>query len=393
MREYCRETWIEVNLDAVKHNLQAFRRHIPQRTNIMAVVKANGYGHGAVQVGRHALAHGADSLAVALLDEAIVLRKAGITAPVLVLGFTPVDCVKTAADWNVDLTAFQLDWLHAAHDLLDALPAAKPLGIHLKVDTGMGRIGSQSTEELLSQVRFLSESKTLQWKGIFTHFACADEADTSHVTSQHNRFQQFLTAVEESGFQLPLVHCNNSAASIAFPEWGYDTIRLGISLYGLYPSGYVKERNMIQLAPALSLKTKIAHAKQMADSLTVSYGATYTAEPGETIATLPIGYADGFPRAFSNRGAALFRGKRVPVVGRVCMDQMMISLGRDSDAQVGEEIVLYGRQGEEEISLDEIAHHLGTINYEVACMLNHRIPRVYLIDGEVVEVAHLIGEK
>lgn len=386
MKPYCRDTWVEVNLDAIGANVRAFRAHIPKQTGIMAVVKADGYGHGSVQVAREAIAAGASSLGVAMLDEAIVLRKAGITEPVLVLGYTPLDSVERAHAWDVELTAYHADWIREANQLLlQNGSVGKPLGIHLKTDTGMGRIGVRTIAELLAVTEALTASERLAWTGIFTHFACADEPDTRHVNAQHDRFQVMLAALREKGYRLPAVHCCNSAAAIVFPEWGYDTIRLGISLYGLYPSPYVKERQDIQLVPALSLKTRIAHVKTADEPFTVSYGATYTAQAGEQVATLPIGYADGFSRAFSNRGIALHNGLRASIVGRVCMDQTMIRIDQ-GDARVGDEVVLYGKQGSEEFSLDEAAAMLGTINYEVPCMLNARVPRIYLRNYECVEI-------
>jgi alanine racemase len=391
MKPFCRDTWVEVDLDAIRANVQTFRQHLPAATGIMAVVKADGYGHGSVQVAKEALAAGADSLAVAMLDEAVVLRQAGIEAPILVLGYTPVDSVEVASRLQVELTAYSEEWIFQAEQRLQNVASA-PVGIHIKTDTGMGRLGVRTVEELMRVADAVEHSNRLAWTGIFTHFACADEADTTHVRRQHDTFQSFLQALRQAGKQLPKVHCCNTAAAIAFPEWGYDTIRLGIGLYGLYPSPYMKEQAAVSLQPALSLKTRIAQVKVAAEPFTVSYGATYTAQPGEQVATLPIGYADGYSRLLSNRGAVLYGGKRAPVVGRVCMDQIMVRI-EQGEAQVNDEVVLYGRQGEEEISLDEVASLLGTINYEVPCMLNHRIPRVYLRQGKEIATVHLLTEK
>ncbi|MFF0829711.1 alanine racemase [Brevibacillus sp. NPDC003359] len=391
MKSFCRDTWVEVDLDAIRANLKTFRRHLPEKTGIMAVVKADGYGHGAVHVGKEALASGADSLAVALLDEALVLRKAGITAPILVLGYTPVESIVTASELEVELTAYSVEWLTNANDIL-LKNDHKPVGIHVKTDTGMGRLGVRTKEDLLAVVRALEECSKLKWTGIFTHFSCADEPDTTHVRRQHDLFQSFLQALREANKTLPTVHCCNTAAAIAFPDWGYDTIRLGIGLYGLYPSLYMKERADVILAPALALKTRIAHVKKADEPYTVSYGATYAAQSDEWIATLPIGYADGYSRLLSNRGEVLYNGSRYPIAGRVCMDQIMVSLN-STEAEVNDEVVLYGKQGDEEISLDEIADLLGTINYEVPCMLNYRIPRLYLRDQKVTDVFHPLTMK
>ncbi len=391
MKSFCRDTWVEVDLDAIRANLEAFRRHLPEKTGIMAVVKADGYGHGAVHVGKEALASGADSLAVALLDEALILRRAGITAPILVLGYTPVESIVTASELEVELTAYSVEWITEANEILRENDH-KPIGIHVKIDTGMGRLGVRTTEDLFAVVGALEECSKLKWTGIFTHFACADEPDTTHVRRQHVLFQSFLQALREANKTLPTVHCCNTAAAIAFPDWGYDTIRLGIGLYGLYPSLYIKERADVILVPALALKTKIAHVKKADEPFTVSYGATYTAQPDEWIATLPIGYADGYSRLLSNRGEVLYNGSRYPIAGRVCMDQIMVSL-KSTEAAVNDEVVLYGKQGDEEISLDEIADLLGTINYEVPCMLNYRIPRLYLRDQKVTDVFHPLTMK
>lgn len=331
-------------------------------------------------------------LGVAMLEEAMVLRQAGIKAPILVLGYTPVDGVLRASEWDVTLTAYHESWVEEAEQLLAQAEMNRPVDIHVKLDTGMGRIGVRTQAELLALVTRLQSAANLRWTGIFTHFACADEEDTTHVRGQYERFQTLLASLRQHGIALPTVHCCNTAAAIAFPDWGYDMIRFGIGLYGLYPSMYLKERHDVELTPALSLKTRIAHLKTAQEAMTVSYGATYTAKPKEMIATLPIGYADGFLRALSNRGFALHAGKRVPIVGRVCMDQTMVRLD-EGTAQVGDEVVLYGKQGEAEISLDEVAALLGTINYELPCLLNYRVPRVYKRSGEAVQVQHQLFKK
>ncbi|MGG1348404.1 alanine racemase [Bacillus subtilis] len=388
MIKLCREVWIEVNLDAVKKNLRAIRRHIPYKSKIMAVVKANGYGHGSIEVARHALEHGASELAVASVEEGIVLRKAGITAPILVLGFTSLSCVKKSAAWNITLSAFEVDWMKKANEILEKEAGANRLAIHINVDTGMGRLGVRTKEELLEVVKALKASEFLSWTGIFTHFSTADEPDTTLTKLQHEKFISFLSFLKKQGIELPTVHMCNTAAAIAFPEFSADMIRLGIGLYGLYPSAYIKQLNLVKLEPALNLKARIAYVKTMwTEPRTVSYGATYVAEPNEVIATLPIGYADGYSRALSNRGFVLHRGKRVPVAGRVTMDMIMVSLGENGEGKQGEEVVIYGKQNGAEISVDEVAEMLNTINYEVVSTLSRRIPRFYIRDGEIFKVS------
>ncbi|MDA7027880.1 alanine racemase [Bacillus sp. CLL-7-23] len=387
MTKLCREVWIEVNLDAIKKNLRAFHHYIPNKSKIMAVVKANAYGHGAVEVARHALEHGASELAVAGLEEGIILRKAGIKAPILVLGFTPLKCVKEASAWNIELSAFQVDWIKKANEILEKEAVSSRLAIHINVDTGMGRLGVRRGEELLAIVEALTASKFLKWTGIYTHFSTADEPDTTLTRLQHDKFISFLRYLKNQGIELPTVHMNNTAATIAFPEYSADMIRLGIGMYGLYPSEYIKQLNLVKLIPALSLKARIAYVKTMiTEPRTISYGATYIADLGEIIATLPIGYADGYSRELSNRGFVLHDGRRVPVVGRVTMDQIMVSLG-EGDGKQGDEVVIYGRQKGAEISVDEVAEMLDTINYEVVSTLSRRIPRFYIRDGEILKVS------
>ncbi len=388
MTKLCREVWIEVDLDAIKKNLRAIRRHIPNKSKIMAVVKANGYGHGSVEVARHALENGASELAVASVEEGIVLRKAGITAPILVLGFTSLSCVKKSAAWNIELTAFQVDWIQKANKILENEESTDRLGIHINVDTGMGRLGLRTKEELLAVVKALTASKFLRWAGIYTHFSTADEPDTTLTKLQHDKFISFLSFLKNQGIELPTVHMNNTAAAIAFPEYSADMIRLGIGMYGLYPSDYIKQLGLVLLEPALSLKARIAYVKTMrTEPRTVSYGATYIAEPDEVIATLPVGYADGYSRELSNRGIVLHRGRRVRVAGRVTMDMIMVSLGEDGEGKQGEEVVIYGQQKGAEITVDEVADMLNTINYEVVSTLSRRIPRFYIRDGEIIKVS------
>ncbi|MFT0801045.1 alanine racemase [Bacillus swezeyi] len=387
MKKLCREVWVEVDLDAIKKNLRAIRHHIPNKSKIMAVVKANAYGHGSVEVARHALEHGASELAVASVEEGIVLRKAGITAPILVLGFTPLRCVKESAAWKITLSAFQVDWIKEANEILEKEAETDRLAIHINVDTGMGRLGVRTKEKLLEIVKALTASKFLRWEGIFTHFSTADEPDTTLTRLQHDKFISFLRFLKDQGIELPTVHMNNTAAAIAFPEFSADMIRLGIGMYGLYPSAYIKQLNLVKLIPALSLKARIAYVKTMlTEPRTISYGATYIADRGEVIATLPVGYADGYSRALSNRGVVLYRGRRVPVAGRVTMDMIMVSLG-ESEGKQGEEVVIYGRQKGAEISVDEIAEMLDTINYEVVSTISRRVPRIFIRDGEILKVS------
>lgn len=414
MDKFYRDTWVEVNLDDIRTNIQTFRKHIPEKTQIMAVVKADAYGHGSVEVAREALAAGATSLAVAFLDEGIVLRKAGITCPILILGYTPIRAVQKAYEWNISCTVFQTNWIKKAEEILNkkqgkkkvnnhgdkpedkhdqdkkeiSIQGRKRLSVHIIIDTGMGRIGVRTKKVLLSVVKGIYRSDVFQWDGIYTHFATADSPDITYLNHQFERFQSYLEFLREKGYKLPAIHCCNTAAAMTHPEWGFHFIRLGIGMYGLYPSVYIKSLNILNLKPALQVKTRVSNVKFMQKPFGISYGVTYIASPGEQIITLPIGYGDGFS-LLSNKGSVLLQGQRFSVVGRVTMDQCMVSVGKIK-AKVGEEVVIYGRSGNEEITLEEVAEQIGTINYEVACMLNYRIPRVYIKQHKVVSVRNLL---
>lgn len=379
---YYRDTVAEVNLDAIGHNVRAFRSWLPGETGIMAIVKANGYGHGAEPVARTALMNGAHSLGVATLDEAIELQDAGIDAPILVMGYIPERGLSVAIERDIRITVYRSDHMQQVIDIATKL--RKQAIVHLKVETGMGRLGVR-LHEAPELVKLALHSGRIQLEGLFTHFACADENDKTYTHKQALLFKKILQACKNVGTDFPLVHCGNSATAIDLPQYGYNLVRVGISLYGFYPSNEVN-REHVRLQPAMTLKTKIVHLKQVGPQSGISYGATYRTKANETIATLPIGYADGFSRSLSNRGCALVRGRRVSIVGRVCMDQTMLRLPDDLHAELGDEVILYGRQGDEEIHVDEIADLLGTINYEVTCMVSRRVPRIYKQNGHLTEI-------
>ncbi|WP_246569896.1 alanine racemase [Lentibacillus saliphilus] len=370
MAHFYRPTWAHIDLDAIGYNINQIRKTIPKHTSIMAVVKANGYGHGAVQVAKKALESGANKLAVALLEEALVLRDSGITAPILVFGRVAPADVHIATQNNITLTFFQKEWLEAV-----ALhPSETPLEVHMKWDTGMGRVGVRTEEELTAILEALQKAKNIKLKGIYTHFATADEAACDHFNEQNSRFQQ-LKALFEKKWSSPVVyHTGNSAASSRYPEKMYDGIRFGIAMYGLYPSQTTKVEHPIDLKPAFSLHSRLIHVKKVEKGATISYGATYEAKTDEWIGTIPIGYADGWLRKLQGIDV-LVNGKRMPIVGRICMDQTMIRL--DQHYPIDTKVTLIGRQGREEISMDDVATWLDTINYEIPCIISDRVPRVY----------------
>ncbi|GAA5347045.1 alanine racemase [Planifilum fimeticola] len=379
---YFRDTVAEVDLDAIRHNVRQFRKHLPESVRLMAVVKADAYGHGAVPVARAALSAGADCLAVAFLDEALELRAAGVSAPILVMGYTPPRAVGEAIRNNITLTVYSEEVVEALGR--QAAREGKSVDVHVKVDTGMGRLGLLE-EEMSAFLRHLARFPHLRIGGLFTHFACADESDKGYTRFQYRRLLGFVDRLREAGADAPLIHCSNSAAAIDLPEYGHSLVRLGISMYGYYPSEEVNRR-AVRLKPALTLKTRIVRLKRPPAGTGISYGKTVTVDGSRWIATVPIGYADGLSRRLSNRGSALVRGRRVPIVGRVCMDQTMLDVTEAMPAAVGDEVVLYGRQGDEVISVDEVARLLDTISYEVTCAVGRRVPRVYLEGGKRVGV-------
>lgn len=353
----------------------------------MAIVKANGYGHGALRVAEAALSAGAGSLGVAFLDEALQLRHGGFTCPIFVMGYTEPAGYAVAIQHGIDLTFYDLHNLREVGERATELKQSAY--IHIKVDTGMGRLGLIDEQELIYMVKYIENHPYLEWRGLFTHYACADEQDKQSTIQQADRFQQTITALKKEGFKLPLVHAGNSATGIDLPELTFDMVRLGISLYGFYPSEDVK-RDQIALQPALSWKTKIVQLKEVPANTPISYGGTYRTKGVERIATLPVGYADGYTRLLTGKGEVLVRGHRVPVVGRICMDQMMINVTDILDVKLEDEVVLIGSQGNETVSAEEMATWIGTINYEIPCKIGLRVPRIYLQKDTVVHTDNYI---
>ncbi|MBL0389303.1 alanine racemase [Tumebacillus sp. ITR2] len=379
---FVRPTWAEVHLDNLAHNIQGIHAQLPAGTRLMAVVKAGGYGHGAVPVARKALQSGATYLAVSSVDEALELRKAGIRAPILVLGYTPPGQAALVVEHDLTQTLYQEEMLQALNQ--EALEVGKLARVHVKADTGMGRLGFTSVEETVRFVRLAQSLPGVVVEGLFTHFATADEADKSYAEEQVARWNDILRALSDEGLQIPLQHISNSAGILNFPQLPGNMVRLGISMYGCYPSEDVPRD--VKLRPVMKLVSQIVHLKDVEPGTKISYGATFEAKRPTKIATIPIGYADGYSRQLSNRGELLVRGRRARIAGRVCMDQLMIDVTEIDDVQVGDEVVLYGAQGEDEITLDEVASLIGTISYEVLCAVGRRVPRMYMEGTEIVEV-------
>ncbi|MEA3377332.1 MAG: alanine racemase [Chloroflexota bacterium] len=365
-----RPTWLEVDLEAIAYNVRQIKRFVGPAVEILAVLKADAYGHGALKVARTALNNGASFCGVASVNEALRLREAGIDAPILVLGYTPAWLAREALLHNVTLTLYDADVARIYSRAATSL--RRTARIHIKVDTGMGRLGllPDEVDPFVEEIRDLPD---LDVEGIFTHFSVADE-DLSYTRWQLNRFHQVLDHLRGKGITFRKIHCANSSATLRLPESHFNMVRLGLAMYGLRPSVHVSLPEGSR--PALSWKTSVAQVKTLPPGSYVSYGNTYQTTDEETIAVIPVGYADGFRRAPTRWQAVLVRGRRAPIVGRVCMDQTMISVDHIPGVRVGDEVVLIGRQGDDEITTEQVADWLGTINYEVISEILARVPRV-----------------
>lgn len=388
LKSLLRPTWVEVNLDHVAYNMQAIRRLIKPGTEVMAVVKGDDCGHGAVEIAQTVLQNGASCLAVAIPDEGIELRRAGIVAPILVLGNIFPEHAKLVVVHDLIPTVYSRPLAEALSR--EAVSTGKTIKIHIKIDTGMGRIGVPAGEEAVSFVKEVVKLPGLQVEGVFTHFAKADYRDKSYTYQQFAKYMTVIEALKKQGIEVPKKHVANSATIIDLPEMHLDMVRTGILVYGLYPSDEVhKER--VHLRPALEWKTRLSEIKKVPPGTAISYGCIYITKGEEVIGTLPVGYADGFTRMLTGKAEVLIRGRRVPVVGRICMDQCMIRVD-DFKPEIGEEVVLIGRQGDEYISVEELAEKIGTFKSEILCSISRRVPRVYYSGGKVVKMRNLIGE-
>ena len=372
----------DIDLDAIAINIQQLKKVTSPGALFMAVVKANAYGHGAVEVARQALAGGADWLGVARIHEGMALRKAGIQGKILVLNYTPPEFAPLALEHDLALTVFDLDTAKAIADT--AAAAGRQISAHLKSDTGMGRLGLRPTGEKATgldpdrmdlAIRIAS-LPGLDLEGIFTHFAAADSRDPAYTEKQFALFGEYIGELRKRGLEFKLRHAANSAAIIAHPHTHLDMVRAGIALYGLNPSAEVN-LDHLDTRPVMALKARLVHVKKVPAGFCVSYGMTYRAPRPTTIATIPLGYADGYSRLLSSKGTMLVRGQRAPIVGRVCMDLTMLDVGHIKGVRTGDEAVALGRQGDETISADEIAGVLGTINYEIVSSITARVPRIF----------------
>lgn len=381
--------YAEIDMDAIAENFRVMHERISPKTKMVAVIKTDGYGHGAVPIAR--MIQPEDYIwgfAVATMTEAMILRKNQITKPVLILGYTFEEDYEDLIRYEIRPVVFKLDM---AKELSQAaVQLKKTLSIHIGLDTGMSRIGFSDTEESIKTIREIASLPGIRIEGMFTHFAKADELDKASANRQFERYMHFAHRLEEAGVAIPLKHVSNSAALMELADMNLDLVRAGISIYGIYPSEEVS-RDSMKLTPAMSLHSRIVYIKEIETGTQISYGGTFTAPHPMRIATIPVGYGDGYPRMLSNKGFVLIREKRARILGRICMDQFMVDVTDIPEAQELDEVVLVGRQGNEEITVDELGDLCGRFSYEFICDIGKRVPRIYTKNHEVYLVRDCSG--
>ncbi|MBP1888688.1 alanine racemase [Clostridium moniliforme] len=386
MKELIRPVWAEINLDSLAYNMKNIKK-LANGREVIGVVKADAYGHGSVEVSKVLLENGASRLAVAIITEAVELRKNNIKAPIMILGYTPLEFGETLVNNDIEQTVYDLEYAKSLSDI--AINMGKKAKIHIALDTGMGRIGFLPNEDSLNKVLEIASLKGIEIVGIFTHFSTADEENKEYTYEQFSKIKNFNNMLLEKGLDIPLKHASNSGAIIDLPETYLDCVRAGIILYGYYPSDEVKKEKL-PLKTVLTLKTKIVHVKKLDKDMYISYGRTFKTERDSIIATIPIGYADGYSRLLSGKAKVIVNGKFAKVVGRICMDQCMIDVTDIEDVKVGDEVILLGEENNLKFNADDMAKIIGTINYDVLCMIKHRIPRVYIKDNKIFKTINYI---
>lgn len=381
-----------VDLDAIRFNMDSMKANIAPETKIVGVIKTDGYGHGAVPIAKEL--EPLDYMfgfATATAEEAMILRNCGIRKPIMILGYTFPYSYRDMIDNDIRLTVFRDDMAQQLSECMtepeidrDGKNDIKKAKIHIKVDTGMSRIGIRPDEEGIAFVKRMLHLPGIEVEGIFTHFAKADELDKTNAEEQIRSFKEFIARTEaETGYKIPVCHCSNSAGIVELKEANMDVVRAGITLYGLWPSGEVA-KDIVKLRPAMELKSRIVYVKEVEPGTAVSYGGTFVAERRTRVATIPVGYGDGYPRGLSNKGYVLLHGRKAPVIGRVCMDQFMIDVTDIGEAAEGDEVTLIGRDKENCITMEELGELSGRFNYELACCIGKRVPRIYLKSGKIV---------
>ena len=380
MRPYSR-VYATVNLDAVASNMRSMRDNLPASTLIMGSVKADGYGHGSVPVAKTIEPY-VFGYAVATIDEGIILRRHGINKTILILGVTHESRYEDLLRYDIRTAMFQYEKAKKLSDL--ALKQGKKAVVHLALDTGMSRIGMKADREHAKEAAAIAALEGIEVEGLFTHFARADETDKSADEEQYRRYKEFLGYLKELGVKIPIRHCSNSAGIVESLESNHmDMVRAGIAIYGMYPSDEV-DHNSVKLTPAMEIKSCITYIKEIEAGTAVSYGGTFVADHTMKVATIPVGYGDGYVRSLSGKGDVLIHGKRAAILGRICMDQFMVDVTDIPDVQEDDEVTLLGSDGAECITMEELAEKSGGFHYEMICDIGKRIPRVYLKDGKVV---------
>ena len=363
-----------INLDAIRSNVKLLKGHINKATKLMVIVKANAYGHGAAEVSK-ALDSMVDAYGVAIIEEAIELRKVGITKPILILGYTPKEQFDLVVSYDIIQTIYQYEM--AEEMSKEAIKQGKTAKIHIKLDTGMSRLGFSASDESINSIKKISTLKGIKIDGLFSHFAKADDADKESVEQQINRFEEFGSLLRQEGIDIPNCHISNSAGMIEYPEAEYDMVRCGIVIYGIYPSDQI-DQSSIRLIPALEIKSHVIYIKEIPAGTGISYGSTFITQRKTKLATIPVGYADGYSRNMSNIGKVIIRGQYAPIIGRVCMDYFMVDITDISDVKQGEVVTLLGSDGDSTISVETLAEWSHSFPYEMVCTVGKRIPRIYI---------------
>ena len=387
MFKHLRPVWAEINLDNLASNMKEIKK-ISSSKKIIGIVKADAYGHGALDVAPTLIENGATGLAVAVINEGVELRRSGIECPIMVLGFTAPTLIDTLLRHDIEQTVFSLEYAKQLSEVAEKMH--KKIKIHIAVDTGMGRIGFLTNKESVQDVKKISKLPNVEIKGIFTHFSTADESNKEYTYYQLKKFNEFYDELKKENVNIETRHIANSAAIMELSETQFEGVRPGIILYGYYPSDEV-DKSKLKLKPVMELKTNIVHIKKISSGQYISYGRKFKTKRESIIATLPVGYADGYTRLLFNKAKVIINGQFAPIIGRICMDQCMVDITDiKGDVKLGDEVILMGQENGIKIDADDIASMLGTINYEVVCMISKRVPRVYIKNGEVVKIRNYI---
>ena len=386
MKKILRPAWAEIDLDAIAYNTRNIKKLIGDK-DLIAVVKASCYGHGVIDIIPTLLENGVSRFAVAMISEALEIRDNKITAPVMILGFTPLYLGEELINNNIEQTVYDLDYARELSKI--ALTLNKKAKIHIAIDTGMGRIGFLPNEKSIDNITEICSLEGIEVIGIFTHFSTSDEKDKEYSHEQFTKMLSVMDTLKKRGIDIPLKHVANSGAIIDLPDTYLDAVRAGIILYGYYPSDEI-DKNNLALKPALTLKATITNVKTLEKDMYVSYGRTFKTSNETIVATIPVGYADGYLRKLAENGKVIIKGEFAPIIGRICMDQFMIDVTNIPDVKIGDEVILLGEKNGLKYNADDMAKKLDTINYEVTCMLKSRLPRVYIKDTHIINVKNHI---